>query len=252
MSKIPNIAMFLAAGLGMRLRPITEHLPKPLVPVGGRPMIDYTLERLQAAGVGKVVVNVHHLADMLVDHLAQWTALNPVISDETDWLMDSGSGVVKALTELGERPFLILNGDSFWLEALGAIDTNLARMGTAWDPHRMDMLVMMAEKHQAVGYDGKGDFLADEAGRLRRFDGRPPGPLVYAGVIIAVPAIFDDAPDGLFSLNLCFDKAIAAGRLFGMPAQGLWLMVGTSEAIGEAEAAMGTFRAVGAAAEAVS
>ncbi len=248
MSKTPDSAMVLAAGLGMRMRPITERLPKPLVPVDGRPMIDYTLDHLQAAGVGKVVVNVHHLADMLVDHLADFGA---VISDETDRLMDSGGGVVRALPLLGDGSFLILNGDSFWLEAPDADDTNLARMAAAWDPARMDMLIMTAALQQAVGYEGKGDFLADPAGRLRRHDGRSQDPLVYAGVIIADPAIFSDAPDGPFSLNLCFDRAIAAGRLFGMPVKGLWLTVGTPEAIGEAETAMRAFRTAEAAAEAL-
>ena len=252
MSKTPDNAMVLAAGLGMRMRPITERLPKPLVPVDGRPMIDYTLDRLQAAGIGRVVVNVHHLADMLTGHLAMRSGLDAVVSDETERLMDSGGGVAKALPLLGDGPFSILNGDSFWLEAPDADATNLARMVAAWDPQRMDILVMTAAMDRAVGYDGKGDFLADEAGRLRRHDGRTQDPQVYAGVIMTDPSIFADAPDGPFSLNWCFDRAIAAGRLFGLPTRGLWLTVGTPEAIGEAEATIQAFRVEKAAAEALS
>ena len=126
MSKTPDSAMVLAAGLGMRMRPITERLPKPLVPVDGQPMLDYTLDHLQAAGIGNVVVNVHHLGDMLIDHLAARPDFDAVISDETDRLMDSGGGVVKALPLLGDGPFLILNGDSFWLEVPDADETNLS------------------------------------------------------------------------------------------------------------------------------
>ncbi len=251
MSKTPDSAMVLAAGLGMRMRPITERLPKPLVPVDGRPMLDYTLDHLQAAGIGNVVVNVHHLGDMLLDHLAARPDFDAVISDETDRLMDSGGGVVKALPLLGDGPFLILNGDSFWLEAPDAGETNLSRMTAAWDPRQMDMLIMTAPMDRAIGYDGRGDFLADAAGRLCRYDRHSPDPQVYAGVIMTHPGIFADAPDEPFSLNWCFDRAIAAGRLFGMPSKGLWLTVGTPEAIGEAEAAMRAFRAAEAAAEAL-
>ncbi|MBC6416697.1 MAG: nucleotidyltransferase family protein, partial [Rhodospirillales bacterium] len=186
---------------------------------------------------------------MLIDHLAARPDFDAVISDESDRLMDSGGGVAKALPLLVYSPFLILNGDSFWLEAPDTDETNLSRMATAWDPQQMDMLIMTAPMDQAIGYDGKGDTLADAAGRLRRYDRHTPEPHVYAGVIMTHPGIFADAPDEPFSLNWCFDRAIAAGRLFGMPSRSLWLTVGTPEAVGEAEAAMRAFRAAEAAAE---
>lgn len=239
--------MILAAGLGTRMRPLTDCMPKPMVPVGGKPMIDYALDSLHAAGVRRVVVNVHHMADRVIEHLSHRSTPETTISDETDGLLDSGGGIVKALPLLGNAPFLILNADTFWLEREGAGPTNLQKIAATWDPGTMDILIMTTGFEQIVGYDGRGDFLADETGRLRRFDKSANPALVYPGVAILHPAIFDDAPNGPFSLNACFDRAIERGRLHGVPAHGRWLTVGTPRAIGEAELAMRSYRAATAA-----
>lgn len=239
---MPNTAMILAAGLGTRMRPLTDHMPKPLVPVDGKPLIDYALNSLQVAGIRDVVVNVHHMADKVIDHVSRRSAPRTVISDETDRLLDSGGGIVKALPLLGENPFFILNADTFWLEDLVANRSNLQSLAAAWNPEAMDILVMTTRIEQIVGYDGRGDFLVDESGRLRRFDDTANPPLVYPGIAMLDPAVFDAAPDGPFSLNACFDKAISRGRLHGAPASGLWLTVGTPQAIEEAETAMHSYR----------
>ncbi len=232
--------MVLAAGLGLRMRPITERIPKPLVKVAGKPMIDYALDSLQAAGVTRIVVNVHHLADQLIHHLASRAGANAIVSDETGQLMDSGGGVVQALPLLGTEPFFVLNADTFWLEPNGG--SNLRRLAHAWDRSRMDLLLLTTALDQTIGYEGRGDFLADDTGLLRRFDGLAPAPLVYPGVALVDPAIFAGAPSGPFSLNLCFDRAIARRRLFGLPAEGLWLTVGTPQAVDAAEVAMRVYR----------
>lgn len=239
---MPNRAMILAAGLGTRMRPMTDHMPKPLVPVDGRPLIDYALDSLQSGGFRDIVVNVHHMADKVVEHLSRRSAPGTIISDETGGLLDSGGGIVKALPLLGKEPFVILNADTFWLENEGGNQSNLQSLSAAWNPNLMDILVMTTRIEQIVGYDGRGDFLADEHGRLRRFDARSTPPLVYPGVAILDPAIFNTAPAGPFSLNTCFDTAIAHGRLFGVSAHGQWLTVGTPQAIKEAEAAMNSYQ----------
>lgn len=239
---MPDTAMILAAGLGMRMRPITETVPKPLVPVAGRPMIDYVLDSLHEAGVKKIVVNVHHLADQLVAHLEARAGSAIHISDERAQLLESGGGIAKALPLLGPTPFFILNADTFWLEQPGA-DLHLQRLAAAWDPARMDMLLTTAPMDRVVGYGGRGDFLLDEAGRISRYDGIAPDPCVNMGAAIADPAMFHDAPAATFSLNRCYDQAIGKGRLYGLAGKGLWLTIGTPDAIGEAEDAMQAFRA---------
>ncbi len=239
---MPDTAMILAAGLGMRMRPITETVPKPLVTVAGRPMIDYVLDSVKQAGVSRVVVNVHHLADQLVGHLEQRAGDTILISDERDHLLESGGAIVKALPLLGTDPFFILNADTFWIEQPGA-ELHLRRLAANWDPERMDMLLTAAPMDRVVGYGGRGDFLLDDARRISRYDGKSPHPCVNMGAAIASPAIFADAPPGPFSLNHCYDHAIGKGRLFGLAADGLWLTIGTPDAIGEAERAMKEFRA---------
>jgi len=235
--------MLLAAGLGTRMRPITDSMPKPLVPVAGKPLIDYALDALAAAGVGHVVVNVHYLADQMRRHLAGVKTPAVVVSDETDALLDSGGGIVKALPLLGGEPFYVLNADTFWIEDRAAARGNLEMLAAAFDPQAMDILVMVAALPQTTGHTGRGDFVMGGYGRLARFDGSNGTPLVYAGALICHPRIFDGAPAGPFSLNRCFDSAIAAGRLDGMAMHGHWLTVGTPEAIGEAEAAIAAFDA---------
>lgn len=235
---MPDTAMILAAGLGMRMRPITETVPKPLIAVGGKPMIDYALDSLEQRGIGRIVVNVHHLAEQIVDHLK--ARPGTAISDETEELLESGGGIVKALPLLGKDAFFILNADTFWLEPSAAPRGNLAILADAWNAETMDILLLTANPGQAVGYDAVGDFVSDADGRLTRFDGSGQ-PVIYAGAAVLHPRIFAAAPQGSFSLNLCFDAAISAGRLFGVPMHGLWLTVGTPQAIGEAETAMRAF-----------
>ena len=229
-------AMILAAGLGTRMRPITDTIPKPLVEVAGKPLIAYGLEALDRLGVSSVVVNVHYLAPMLVDYLAARPGAGILISDETSELLDSGGGIVKALPMLGSDPFLVLNADTFWIEDPDAGNDNLSQMRNRFDPESMDILLMTARSDQATGHTGSGDFTMDTDGRLHRYRGAGE-PVIYAGAIILHPRIFEGISERKFSLNRCFDQAASAGRLFGASMQGHWLTVGTPEAIGEAEAA---------------
>lgn len=233
-------AMILAAGLGTRMRPITDTVPKPLVEVAGKPLIAYGLEALAGAGVNHIVVNVHYLAPLLVDWLKAWTDAEIEISDETAELLDSGGGIVKALPMLGTDPFLALNADTFWLEEPGSKTGNLTEMKDRFDPESMDILLMTARLDQATGHTGAGDFTIDNEGRLSRYKGAGE-PVIYAGAIILHPRIFEGISDQKFSLNRCFDAAEHQGRLFGMPMRGHWLTVGTPEAIGEAEAARSAY-----------
>jgi MurNAc alpha-1-phosphate uridylyltransferase len=224
--------MVLAAGLGQRMLPITRALPKPLIRVGDKTLIDFTLDRLAEAGIGRVVVNVHHLADQVEAHLRTRTTPPIVISDERNELLETGGGVKKALPLLGDEPFLTLNSDSIWIEGP---QQNLARLMDAWDPERMDVLMLLALAATSVGYEGPGDFTMDPEGRLRRRAEREIAPFVYAGVAIVKPEMLRDTPDGPFSANLFYDRAIAAGRLYGLRLDGQWLHVGDPQAIVAAE-----------------
>ncbi|MGA0596369.1 tRNA (adenosine(37)-N6)-threonylcarbamoyltransferase complex ATPase subunit type 1 TsaE [Enterovirga sp. CN4-39] len=225
------VAMVLAAGLGKRMRPITDTRPKPLVEVAGRPLIDHALGRLLEAGLSKVVVNVHYLPDMIEDHVASLADLSITISDERDALLETGGGVKRALPLLGPE-FLVLNSDSLWTERE---TKNLSRLLETWRPEEMDILLLLAPR-KSLGYDGLGDFNMDANGRLTRRVFGALAPHVYAGAAIMKAELFDNTPEGAFSLNLLFDRAIEAGRLFGVALDGEWLHVGTPEAIGQAEA----------------
>lgn len=233
-------AMILAAGLGTRMRPITDTLPKPLVEVAGKPLIAYSLESLNRLGVSRVVVNVHYLSPMLIDWLSGWPGPEIRISDETAGLLDSGGGVVHALPMLGPDPFLVLNADTFWLDEPGAECDNLASMSDRFDPESMDILLLTARLDQATGHTGAGDFVYAADGRLARYKGEG-APVIYAGAIILHPRIFDGIAEAKFSINRSFDMAESAGRLFGAPLRGHWFTVGTPEAIGEAEAARSAY-----------
>lgn len=227
--------MVLAAGLGLRMRPITEALPKPLVEVAGRTLIDRSLDRLLEAGVEKAVVNVHYLGDRLAAHLAHRQRPKILISDERQRLLDTGGGIFKALGDLGSEPFFLLNSDSFWIEGG---QPNLAALWQSFDEAKMDALLLLAPAHSAVGYEGKGDFSLDASALLRRRRAEETAPLIYSGAALLHPRLFIGAPEGAFSLNLLFDRAVAAGRLFGLAMEGIWLHVGTPEAIRAAEAAL--------------
>jgi MurNAc alpha-1-phosphate uridylyltransferase len=230
----PTTAMVLAAGLGKRMRPITSTIPKPLVEVRGRALIDYGLDALARNGVTKVVVNVHYLPDLMKAHLRKRKDMEIVISDERNDLLDSGGGIVKALPELGAEPFYVINSDTFWID--GYRD-NLDLMADLWDPARMDVSLLIAEMRQATGYDGRGDFAMDPEGRLARVAERDMSPFIYAGAAIIKPEVFDGMKPERFSLNRIFDRAIEAERLYGVRLGGLWITVGTPAALAEAEAA---------------
>ena len=223
--------MVLAAGLGTRMRPITDTIPKPLVEVGGQSLIDVALDRLAEAGVERVVVNVHHLADKIEAHVARRTAPRIVISDERERLLETGGGLKKALGVLGSEPFLTFNSDSLWIEGP---HPNLQRLIRAWDPARMDILMLLAATATSIGYEGRGDFAMDAEGRLRRRQEREITPFAYAGVAILKPELLADTPDGPFSANLLYDRAIAAGRLYGLRLDGQWLHVGDPQSLATA------------------
>ncbi len=231
----PKTAMVLAAGLGTRMRPLTDNTPKPLVSVVGKPLIDHVLDRLVEAGVEHAVVNVHHLADQMIAHLAARISPRVTISDERGMLLDTGGGVVKALPELGDAPFFHLNADTIWIDG---VQPNLARLTEAFDPARMDALLLLAPTAGSVGYAGRGDFTMSSDGRLLRRSERDVAPFVYAGAAILTPRLFEGSPVGAFSLTTLFDRAIASGRLYGLRLEGLWMHVGSPDAIVAAETAI--------------
>ena len=228
----PESAMVLAAGLGTRMRRLSADVPKPLVRLKGRALIDHVLDRLAAAGITRAVVNVHHLADALEAHLHGRKKPQVVISDERGLLLDTGGGVAHALPKLGPEPFLIHNSDSVWIEGDGA---NHDRLIAAWDGSKMDGLMLLASTATSLGYDGAGDFLVDADGRLTRRSERQVESFVLAGVSISHPRMFEGAPSGAFSLNRVWDQAIEKGRLYGICLNGIWMHVGTPEALNEAE-----------------
>jgi len=224
--------MVLAAGIGKRMRPITATVPKPLVEVGGRALIDHGLDRLEKAGVELAVVNVHYLPDLVRAHVSRRRRPEIVISDERDKLLDTGGGIAKALPHFGDEAFYVVNSDSFWIEGPRP---NLDWLAAGWKPDRMDALLMLASTVRSVGYNGLGDFRMDPAGHLSRRPEREVAPFAYAGVAILHPRLFEGCPNAPFSLNMLFDRAIEAERLFGVRMDGAWLHVGTPETIGEAE-----------------
>ena len=212
--------------------PITATMPKPLVRVAGETLIDFALDRLDEAGIETVVVNVHHFASMIEAHVGARRRPHIVVSDERDALLETGGGVKKALPLLGGDPFITFNSDSMWVE--GA-EPNLKRLVAAWDAERMDILMLVAPLSTSVGYEGHGDFHRDPSGRLRRRGGDETADFVYAGVAIVKPELVAGTPDGAFSANAFYDRAVARERLYGLPLVGQWLHVGEPHAIAEAE-----------------
>lgn len=236
MTWVPKTAMVLAAGMGTRMRPLTESIPKPMVRLGGKPLIDYVLDRIDEAGIGQAVVNVHHHADQIVSHLRNRERPRILVSDEREQLLDTGGGVKKALTKLGTEPFLVHNSDSLWIDG---VESNIVRLARGFDPERMDCLLLLALGSASMGYDGRGDFLMSADGLLQRRPEREMAPFVFTGVSIAHPRLFDDAPEGPFSLNYLWDRAIQARRLYGIRLDGTWMHVGTPSALTEAEQLLG-------------
>lgn len=226
---IPSHAMVLAAGLGLRMRPITERMPKPLVPVAGRTMLDRVFDHLDKVGVAQRVVNTHWLGEMIHSHLAERPDV--AFSDEPD-LLETGGGVAKALPLLGTAPFYVCNADIVWIDGPSPA---LARLAAAWDDQKMDALLLLQRTATAFGYDGAGDFFLDSHGRAVRRRETQISPTLFAGVQILHPRLFNGAPAGKFSLNRLYDKAEAAGRLYGIVHDGAWYHIGTPEALFEAE-----------------
>ena len=224
----PKTAMILGAGLGNRLRPLTDHLPKPLLQFAGRTVIDHALDKLAAAGIERVVVNVHHKAAMLRGHLVSRESPAIAISDESDLLLDTGGGVANALSLLGAEPFFVVNGDTLWFDAG---PDSLAVMIREFDPARMDALLMLHPTINATGYAGVGDFNMEPDGMLVRRPEHEVAPFVFAGVQILSPTLFEGCPAGPFSLNLLYDKAAENGRLFGIRQDGDWMNLNTMEGL---------------------
>jgi MurNAc alpha-1-phosphate uridylyltransferase len=232
---VPKTAMVMAAGLGKRMRPLTATRPKPLIEVKGRALLDHVFDRLRAAGVERAVVNVHYLADALQAHLENRVrGIDVVVSDERARLMETGGGLVQARALLGDEPFLVVNSDNLWVD--GPTDA-IRLLAGRWDDAAMDALLLLVPYARAHNHGGQGDFHLDARGRItgRRKAGRV-APFVYTGVQILSPRVLRDWPEGPFSTNLFWDRAIAAGRAYGAVHQGLWFDVGTPRAIARTEA----------------
>ena len=233
--EVPKTAMVMAAGLGKRMRPLTATRPKPLVEVAGKPLIDHVFDRLRASGVERAVVNVHYLADALEAHLNNRVAgIDLVVSDERKRLMETGGGIVQARDLIGDAPFLVVNSDNLWVD--GPSDA-IRMLSAQWDDARMDALLLMVPLARANHHSGQGDFQLAPDGRI--LGRRQPGklaPFVYTGVQILSPRVIVDWPEGPFSTMLFWERAIAAGRAYGLVHQGLWFDVGTPAAVGKTEA----------------
>ena len=231
----PSTAMVFAAGLGQRMRPITDAIPKPLVKIAGRTLIDHCLDRLAEAGVGTAIVNVHWLADQIEAHLTSRVAPRIVISDERAKLLDQGGAIKKALPLIGDAPFFICNTDALWIEGPRS---ELDRLIRFFDPAKMDALLLVAQAAGAVGVDGPGDFTMDPFNRLTKREQRHVAPFVYAGVGIIKPQLFEGIAEDVFRLAPFFFRAAEQGRLYGVRLDGAWLHVGRPESIPEAERAI--------------
>jgi N-acetyl-alpha-D-muramate 1-phosphate uridylyltransferase len=229
----PSCAMVLAAGYGHRMRPLTDNRPKPLVPFAGKPLLDHVLDRLADAGVACAVVNVHYLPEQIEAHLATRIRPEILISDERAQILDTGGAVQKALPLLGSAPFFVHNSDSVWIERNGSA---LRQMMQAWDEDAMDSLLLLAPVATSLGYSGRGDYAIGANGRpCRRRRDDAAVPHVFAGVSINHPRIFQNCPDGPFSILRLWDEAESAGRLAAIQLDGQWMHIGTPEALAEAE-----------------
>ncbi len=228
---LPKTAMVMAAGYGKRLRPLTQTIPKPMVPVLGRPIIDIVLDRLAASGIERAIVNLHHLGDILRDHLAQRQRPKILFSEETE-ILETGGGIVKALPLIGEDPFFVVNAKIVWFN--GKEDA-LHRLAAAWDDRRMDSLLLLHPTVTAVGYEGRGDFDLDPSGRVRRRREWAVAPFLYAGIQLCHPRLFRAAPAGAFSTNRLWDRAIEEDRLYALRHDGEWYHVSTLKHLADVE-----------------
>ncbi|MEO7814166.1 MAG: nucleotidyltransferase family protein [Sphingomicrobium sp.] len=228
--------MVMAAGLGKRMRPLTDSRPKPLVELNGKPLIDHVLDRLRAAGVGKLVVNVHYLADLMESHLkTKADEFAITVSDERALLLETGGGLVQAAPMIDCDPFLVVNSDNFWID--GPAD-GLKLLASGWDDAKMDALLLLVPQARAGNHRGQGDFHMDRFGRLSRRARSRVAPYVFTGIQMISKRLLADAPEGAFSTNILWDRAIEAGRCFGLVHQGLWFDVGTPRSIKDTEAAL--------------
>ena len=233
---VPDTAMVMAAGLGKRMRPLTATRPKPLVEVAGKALVDHALDRLRAAGIHKIVVNVHYLADSLEAHLkARATDFDIKISDERKLLMETGGGLIQAEKLIDADPFLVVNSDNFWVD--GPADT-LHLLASLWREKDMDALLLLVPQARAGNHKGQGDFHMSAGGRLTRREKGKVAPFVFTGIQIVSKRLLRDAPEGAFSTNILWDRAIAEGRCFGAVHQGLWFDVGNPAAIKATERAL--------------
>jgi len=235
-AEVPKVAMVMAAGLGKRMRPLTATRPKPLVELAGKPLIDHVFDRLRAAGVPKIVVNVHYLADALEAHLkAKASDFEVAVSDERDLLLETGGGMIRAEPLIDADPFLVVNSDNFWVD--GPSDT-LKLLASHWRDNDMDALLLLGPQARAGNHKGQGDFQMDAGGRLSRKSSGKVAPFVYTGIQMVSKRLLREAPDGPFSTNILWDRAIGEGRCYGVVHQGLWFDVGTPAAIGATEHAL--------------
>lgn len=230
-----DTAMVMAAGLGKRMRPLTAAQPKPMVRVAGKPLIDHSLDRLADSGVARAVVNVHYLADALEAHLKSRKSPQITISDEREELLETGGGMIKALPLLPD-PFFCINADNIWLDGPRDAFHELSRR---WDPAEMDALLLVVPHSRAMNFNGKGDFRMDPEGRLTRRQSGRIAPFIYTGIQLVSHRLLRDAPEGKFSTNLLWNRAIEEGRLFGASFAGQWFEVGTPQAIAPTEEVLG-------------
>ncbi|MEP3198816.1 MAG: nucleotidyltransferase family protein [Lentilitoribacter sp.] len=243
--RVLKTAIILAAGLGTRMRPLTEKIPKPLVSVGDKPLLQYCFDSLEDAGFEQAIVNVHYLPDQIIDYVAQVKqSFKICVSDEREELLDSGGGIVNALSQIDDfahAPFLLLNADTFWLDDDDQDEKNIKQLADRFNVEEMDILLMIVPISRTTGHHGRGDFNVDENGRLTRFRGTTPESMIYAGAAIINPTIFDQISERKFSINQCFDEAIEKGRLYGHVMHGHWITVGTVDAISDAENSVKAF-----------
>lgn len=231
---VTDTAMVMAAGMGKRMRPLTATMPKPMVRVAGKPLIDHALDRLSESGVTRAVVNVHYLADALEAHVLERDMPKVAISDERDALLETGGGLIKAQGDL-PNPFFCLNADNIWLDGPRSAFHDLS---ARWNPDEMDALLLLVSHARAENFAGKGDFYMDPVGKLKRRASGRIAPFIYTGIQLVSKRLLRDAPEGKFSTNILWNRAMDEGRLYGVSFTGLWFEVGTPEAIAPTEDAL--------------